>query len=138
MLSRCRAPRCLAASLGLIIPLVTPGRLLAAGRLGENGEAIATSAYSIDLYQGPVLAGNRVMGLSGAYVALAEDVDGNLQNPAAPAMRPFFSVDYFDYWLGLGLTFPGRLASIDFFNSGSQTEFRGASDEPVFITPALN
>src|SRR6185503_6171998 len=70
--------------------------------------------------------------------ALAEDVDGDLQNPAAPAMRPFFSIEYFDYWLGLGLTFPGRLAAIDFFNSGSQTGFRGAADEPVFVTPALN
>ncbi len=78
------------------------------------------------------------MGLSGAYVAIAEDVDGDLQNPAAPAMRPFFSTEYFDYWLGLGLTFPGRLASIDFFNSGSRTGFRGAADEPVFVTPALN
>jgi hypothetical protein len=130
--------RWLGACVGLLIPLVTPLPLLAAGRLGQNGDAIGTSSYSIDLYQGTVLAGNRVTGLSGAYVALAEDVDGNLQNPAAPAMRPFFSVDYFDYWLGLGLTFPGRLASIDFFNSGSPTEFRGAAEEPVFFTPALN
>jgi hypothetical protein len=47
-------------------------------------------------------------------------------------------VSNFDYWLGLGLTFPGRLASIDFFNSGSSTGFRGSSDQPVFVTPALN
>ena len=118
--------------------VLLPKQLLAAGRLGQNNDAITTSSYSIDLYQGAVLAGNRVMGLSGAYVAIAEDVDGDLQNPAAPAMRPFFSTEYFDYWLGLGLTFPGRLASIDFFNSGSRTGFRGAADEPVFVTPALN
>jgi hypothetical protein len=111
---------------------------LAAGRLGSNGSPIETSSYSIDLYQGAVFAGNRVMGLSGAYVAIAEDVDGDLQNPAAPAMRPFYSIENFDYSLGLGLTFPGRLASIDFFNSGSVTGFRGSSDQPVFVTPALN
>jgi hypothetical protein len=138
MQSRGGALRWLAASVGLCVPLVTASPLLAAGRLGQNGEQITTSSYSIDLYQGAVMAGNRVLGLSGAYVALAEDVDGDLQNPAAPAMRPFFSIDHFDYWLGLGLTFPGRLADIDFFNSGSQTGFRGAADEPVFITPALN
>jgi hypothetical protein len=138
MQSRGGAPRWLAASLGLCIPVVTPAPLLAAGRLGQNGEPITTTSYSIDLHQGTVLAGNRVMGLSGAYVALAEDVDGDLQNPAAPAMRPFFSVEHFDYWLGLGLTFPGRLSSIDFFNSGSKTGFRGAANEPVFVTPALN
>jgi hypothetical protein len=108
------------------------------GPLGANGERIATSSYSIDLYQGPVSAGNRVIGLGGAYVAIAEDVDGDLQNPAAPGVRPFFSIERFDYWLGLGLTFPGRLSSIDFFNSGSETGFRGATDKPLFLTPAAN
>jgi hypothetical protein len=110
----------------------------ASGPLGSNGQAITTSAYSIDLYQGAVSAGNRVMGLGGAYVALAEDVDGDLQNPAAPAVRPFFSIEHFDYWLGLGLTFPAGVSRIDFFNSGSETGFRGASDNPIFVTPALN
>lgn len=110
----------------------------AVGPLGDNGDPIGTSAYSIDLYQGSVSAGNRVMGLGGAYVAIAEDVDGDLQNPAAPAVRPFFSIENFDYWLGLGLTFPAGLSRIDFFNSGSETGFRGASDEPIFFTPALN
>jgi hypothetical protein len=114
------------------------GDVCAAGPLGSNGQAITTSAYSIDLYQGSISAGSRVMGLGGAYVAIAEDVDGDLQNPAAPAVRPFFSIEHFDYWLGLGLTFPTGLSRIDFFNSGSETGFRGASDEPIFITPALN
>lgn len=109
-----------------------------AGPLGNNRDAIDTSAYSIDLYQGSVSAGNRVMGLGGAYVAIAEDVDGDLQNPAAPAVRPFYSIEHFDYWLGLGLTFPTGLSRIDFFNSGSETGFRGPSDEPIFFTPALN
>lgn len=110
----------------------------AAGPLGGNRQPITTSAYSIDLYQGAVSAGNRVMGLGGAYVAIAEDVDGDLQNPAAPAVRPYFSIEDFDYWLGLGLTFPAGVSRIDFFNSGSETGFRGRSDEPIFFTPALN
>ncbi len=126
---------CCAAALGFV---TAPFPALAAGPLGSNGDAIATSSYSIDLHQGSVLAGNRVMGLAGAYVAIAEDVDGDLQNPAAPAVRPFFSVESFDYWLGLGLTFPTGLQRLDFFNSGSETGFRGFGDEPVFITPALN
>jgi hypothetical protein len=69
--------------------LCASGPALAAGRLGANGEAITTSSYSIDLYQGAVLAGNRVMGMSGAYVAIAEHFDGDLHKPAAPAIRPF-------------------------------------------------
>jgi hypothetical protein len=129
------------SALALLVAIVNStvaGQALAAGPLAGNGQRIATSSYSIDLYQGSVSAGNRVMGLGGAYVAIAEDVDGDLQNPAAPAVRPFYSIDHFDYWLGLGLTFPAGLSRIDFFNSGSETGFRGASDEPIFFTPALN
>lgn len=121
-----------------LVSLLAGATALADGPLGANGERIGTSSYSIDLYQGPVSAGNRVIGLGGAYVAIAEDVDGDLQNPAAPGVRPFFSIEQFDYWLGLGLTFPGRLSSIDFFNSGSETGFRGATDKPLFLTPAAN
>ena len=128
--------RALAAA--LVSVLGAEADALASGPLGENGQHIETSAYSIDLYQGPVSAGNRVIGLGGAYVAIAEDVDGDLQNPAAPGVRPFFSIEQFDYWLGLGLTFPGRLSSIDFFNSGSETGFRGSSEKPLFLTPAAN
>lgn len=126
------------ASAALGLGVLEPSLALAEGPLGGNGEAIGTSTYSIDLYQGAISAGNRVMGLGGAYVAIAEDVDGDLQNPAAPAVRPFFSIERFDYWLGLGLTFPAGLSNIDFFNSGSETGFRGPADEPIFFTPALN
>jgi hypothetical protein len=110
----------------------------AGAALGANGTKLQTSSYAIDLYQGPVLAGSRVTGLAGAYVALAEDVDGDLQNPAAPAVRPFYSYTDFDYWLGFGLTFPSTLNSVDFFNSGSQTKLTNSPDAFVFFVPAVN
>lgn len=110
----------------------------AAGRLGPNGSPLATSDYAIDLHHGPVFAGTRVTGLGGAYVAIAEDVDGDLQNPATPAVRPFFSTSYFDYWLGFGLTFPATLSKIDFFNSGNRTNLANSGDSFVFFTPAVN
>src|SRR5688572_2724058 len=96
-------------------------RAPAGGPLGSDGQPITTSEYALDLFQGPLFAGSRVTGLAGAYVAIAEDVDGDLQNPAAPAVRPFFSYTDFDYWLGFGLTFPATLEEMDFFNSGSKT-----------------
>jgi hypothetical protein len=138
MRSRGNASHWLAAVGALVTVFMTCRPAFGAGRIGLNGQPIQTSQYSIDLHQGAVVSGNRVMGLGGAYVALAEDVDGDLQNPAAPALRPFYSVEYFDYWLGLGLTFPGRLSNSDFFNSGSVTKFEGSSDDAVFVTPALN
>ncbi len=111
---------------------------VAGGQLGENGQAIQTSRYSIDFFQGPVYSGSRVIGLGGAYVALAEDVDGNLQNPAAPAVRPYYSVDYFDYYPGFSISYPSDIENTDFFNSGSPTALRGAPTDFVFATPALN
>ncbi|MEN9578071.1 MAG: hypothetical protein RJA70_1080 [Pseudomonadota bacterium] len=110
----------------------------AAGPLGENGDPIETSDYGIDLFQGPVLAGTRVTGLGGAYVAIAEDNDGSLQNPAAPAVRPFYSFTHFDYYPAIGLTLPGTLSSVDFFNSGAKTRLFNAPENFVFVTPALN
>lgn len=112
--------------------------LYAGGPIGPNGTPIRTSEYALDLFHGPVFAGSRVTGLAGAYVAIAEDVDGDLQNPAAPAVRPFFSYTHFDYWLGFGLTFPATLANTDFFNSGSKTHIANGPDSFVFFTPAVN
>lgn len=110
----------------------------AGGALGSNGAQIQTSNYALDLFHGPVFAGTRVTGLAGSYVAIAEDVDGDLQNPAAPAVRPFFSYSQFDYWLGFGITFPATLSGVDFFNSGSKTNLTNTPDAFVFFTPAVN
>jgi hypothetical protein len=110
----------------------------AGGPLGPNGSPIKTSDYAIDLFRGPIFAGARVTGLGGAYIAISEDVDGDLQNPAAPAVRPFFSYTYFDYWLGFGLTFPATLQNVDFFNSGSKTHITNPPDSFVFFTPSVN
>jgi hypothetical protein len=110
----------------------------AGGTLGPNGSVIQTSNYALDLFHGPVFAGTRVTGLGGAYVAIAEDVDGDLQNPAAPAVRPFFSYSQFDYWLGFGITFPATLSGVDFFNSGTKTNLTNTPDAFVFFTPAVN
>src|SRR6187402_946199 len=133
--------RALRAAAGLslaLLVLFASRRASAGGPIGTNGQPITTSDYSLDLYQGPLFAGTRVTALGGAYVAIAEDVDGDLQNPAAPAVRPFFSYTHFDYWLGFGVTFPADLANMDFFNSGSKTNVTNPPDAFVFFTPALN
>jgi hypothetical protein len=128
----------LAAVLALFSCLCWTRVARANGPVGPNGAPITTSSYSLDLFHGPVFAGSRVTGLAGSYVAISEDVDGDLQNPAAPAVRPFFSYSYFDYWIGFGLTFPATLTNTDFFNSGSKTHIANAPDSFVFFTPALN
>jgi hypothetical protein len=112
----------------------------AAGPLGPDGAPIRTSRYGVDLTQTPILAGARVTGLAGAYVAIAEGTDGDIQNPATPAVRTPYSVDHFDYELGLGATLPATLTSTDFFNTGhGRTQLSDASQGGfVFLTPAAN
>ena len=126
------------ASFGFALVALWVSLVHAGGPLGQNGEAITTSRYSIDSYQGVVSSGSRSVGLGGAYVAVAEDVDGNLQNPATPAVRPAYSVDYFDYWLGFAISSPTDIQNLDFFNSGSTTAVRAGGESFVFATPALN
>ncbi|HKP61463.1 MAG TPA: hypothetical protein VJV78_32260 [Polyangiales bacterium] len=136
--SRSAPIREIAALLAACLLLGTASRAAADGPIGPNGSTITTSDYALDLFHGPVFAGSRVTGLAGSYVAISEDVDGDLQNPAAPAVRPFFSYSHFDYWLGFGLTFPATLSDTDFFNSGSKTNIANSPDSFVFFTPAVN
>lgn len=113
--------------------------LPARAQLPADGQPIVTNRYGIDLFQGPVLASTRVIGLAGAFVALSEGVEGGTQNPAAPAVRVPWSNSHIDYDLGLGVTFPSSIKNSDFFNSGRQTDLpKSTSDGFVFLNLAAN
>jgi len=126
--------RAAGAALALVCVLLGAGR--SAAQVGAEGELIRTNDYSIDLYTGPVLASSRVTGLAGAFVAMAEGVDGDSQNPAAPAVRFPYSRDYFDYDLGVGISFPGARSNTDFFNS--KNGVTGRQSDFLFLNFALN
>jgi hypothetical protein len=102
------------------VAMLSTSRALAG--LPSDGEPILTNDYSIDLYQGPVLSATRVIGLAGAFVAIADGVEGSAINPAATAARTPYSYGHFDYDIGVGLTFPGAIDNTDFWNSGRRTE----------------
>jgi hypothetical protein len=76
------------------------------------------TGYDIEIYQGPLLAPIHVMGVGGAYVAMAEDTEGSAVNSASPAVRDPYSTTWFDYDLSVGISFPGAFASTDFDNHG--------------------
>ncbi len=99
--------------------LLCSARARAAGPLGAKGDPIQTSAYAIDLFQGPVLASSRVTSLGGSYAGIAEGVEGGQLNPAAHAVRVPWSIDWFDYDWTLGFTLPSSLANTDFDNNGT-------------------
>jgi len=80
---------------------------------------ISSSNYSLDLFQGPVTTASRVIGLAGAYTALAEWCEGEYSNAAAPAVRAPYSLGKWDYDICLGFTNPGAFSGVDFENRGS-------------------
>ncbi|MBX3184911.1 MAG: hypothetical protein KF915_19975 [Polyangiaceae bacterium] len=120
------------------VTLTSSSPARAAGPLGAEGAPIRTSDYTVDLYQGPVTVSTRVIGLSGAYTAIAEGVDGLAQNPAAATVRTAWSIDSFDYDWGVGFTSASSLRGNDFYNSGlPEGELEGGEGGLMFLTPAV-
>lgn len=79
---------------------------------------IKNNDYTIEFFQGPLLAPIRVEGLAGAYSALAEGVEGTSANAAAPAVREPYSFQWLDLDVDLGVSFPGSFSNTDFDNHG--------------------
>lgn len=90
----------------------------AAGPLGANGTPINTSAYSLDVFQGPVLGGGRTTALAGATGAIPEGALGNAVSSASPAARDPWSRDWFDWDADITLSLPSSLRESDFDNNG--------------------
>lgn len=138
--ARARLPCSRAKALALLLSIAAPGTAMAAGPLGADGSPLRTSQYGIDLTQTPIQAGARVTGLAGAYVAIAEGIDADIQTPVTPAVRAPYSVDHFELELGLGLTLPVAVTTTDFFNTGHQHTQLSSADQSgfLFVTPAIN
>jgi hypothetical protein len=103
-----------------------------------EGAHIDTNDYNIDLYQGAVLSANRVIGLAGAFVAIADGVEGGAINPAAASARTPYSFGHFDYDLGFGVTFPSAISNTDFWNSGHRTQLpKSQTGDLLFLNLAL-
>jgi len=98
--------------------LAWPSGARAAGPLGPRGTPLQTSDYTIDLFQGPVLASSRVTAMGGAYSGLAEGAEGIPFNAAAASQRTPYSTTTTDYEINGGFTFPGSVANTDFDNNG--------------------
>ncbi len=81
-------------------------------------EPLEQNDYAIDVVQTPVLGSGRIVGLGGAYTALAEGIDGAPWNPAAYGSRTLWELDFFEWELTAGVLFPGSFSENDFFNRG--------------------
>ena len=112
-----------AAAAGLSFCLVLPATSLA-DSLGAQGSPIRTNDYTLDLFQGPVLASARVTAMGGAFAGLAEGTEGIPTNLAAASQRYPYSTQRIDYELTAGVTFPSSIAHTDFENNGKDFGYR--------------
>lgn len=97
--------------------------LVAAGAAAQEAEPLTSNDYTIDLVQTPVLGSGRIVGLGGAYTALADGIDGAPWNPAAYGSRTLWELDWFEWELTGTLLFPGAFSDDDFYNSGVGRDF---------------
>ncbi len=111
-----------AAGILLLCACLAPRAARAAGPLpGSRGDPIQTSDYSVDLFQGPVLASSRVTALGGAYTAIGEGSEGIPFNPASASLRMPYSTTKVDWDLSGGLTLPSSVSGTDFDNNGDSS-----------------
>lgn len=93
---------------------------LAPGRASPEPRPLKNNRFSIDLFQGPILAPISVTAIGGAYAASAEGISGMVVNAAAPATREPFSVNNFEIDGSGSISIPVSLfENNDFDNSGS-------------------
>jgi hypothetical protein len=85
------------------------GDALAGDALAGQGLPITTSDYTVDLFQGPVLASSRITALAGANAALAIGAEALSTNAAAAAVRAPHSDAKTDWDIAMGVSFPGSI-----------------------------
>jgi hypothetical protein len=78
--------------------------------------------YAIDLFTGPVLGAGRIVGMAGAYTAIATGIDGAMFNPAGYAERHESEIDWYEWELTGGISLGGLFHRNDFDNNGGRNE----------------
>src|SRR5947208_1632406 len=94
--STASAQRTRAAS-GLL--LCALGALLALADLAhaQNALPLTRNDFNLDLVTGPVIGSGRILGLGGAYTALAGGIEGAAWNPAAYASRSLWETNWWEW-----------------------------------------
>ncbi|RME24464.1 MAG: hypothetical protein D6806_09510, partial [Deltaproteobacteria bacterium] len=81
-------------------------------------EPLTRNDFAIDATDGPVLGSSRIVGMGGAYAALASGIDGSHWNPACYATRYLFEQEWWEWDLAFSIFGPGVFGQKDFFNNG--------------------
>jgi len=105
--------------------LVSIGVLFAAHE--ARADPLPTNDYAIDLFQGPLLAPLRVIGIGGAYSAYAEGISGFVSNAAAPAVRPPYSFTEVSGDITGSVSFPLNLFNNNDFSDSGRRDYNYSS-----------
>jgi len=84
--------------------------------------------YTVDAAQGPVTGSTRVIGLGGAFVAIAESMDGVAVNPASVAVRLPYSWTRWDHAIGVHFAIGSWLPKTNFLNQSDRDQTAPSED----------
>lgn len=84
-----------------------------------RAQTFTNNDYAIDLFTGPVLGSGRIVGMAGAYSAIATGIDGASLNPAGFAERAEHEIDWWEWEVTGGIWFGGLFSNNDVDNNGS-------------------
>jgi len=104
--------------MALLRKILTIGLFLGVASATQAQDDITDNDFNIDAVTGPVLGSSRIVGMGGAYTAIADGISGAAWNPASFASRYNFELDWWDWDLALSLFGPGVFGQEDFFNNG--------------------
>jgi hypothetical protein len=83
----------------------------------KTGPALTDNNFNLDIVTGPVLGSGRIIGLGGAYTALANGIEGAPWNAASYANRSPWDTGWFK-WDATASIVPTMLRNSDFENNG--------------------
>src|SRR5687767_9664108 len=103
--------------------------------LAVEGRALAqpastTEDFTVDAAQGPVTGSTRVIGLGGAFVAVAEGGDGVAVNPASVAVRLPYSWNRWDSGFSIDFAIGAWLPHTDYLNRPPSEDEAGTEADP--------
>ncbi len=115
-------------ALALLLLTVACG-LLAGGVQAQAKNPGLNGSEALDFVTGPVIGSGRIVGLGGAYTALAVGADGAAWNPASYATRNLWALNWFEWDLAFDYS-AGAFRSTDFDHNGQI----GAASNNTFLT----
>ncbi|NMB76027.1 MAG: hypothetical protein GYA21_12980 [Myxococcales bacterium] len=86
--------------------------------LAQDYPPITASDFNLDYSESTVSGSSRIIGMGGAFAAVAEGVAAFPMNPASLSRRTSYSTDWFDYDIALDWLIPGVGSDMDLDNSG--------------------